>query len=335
MVRYIFPLSSQNNHDGGMKMKRYLILFTLTLSVTAIVFAVGNTVKKSILKVPVTVVEPVAEVESVTCTGKVEETTNGDVYAPTNAIIKKIYVQAGQKIEKGQALMEVSAPSLEENDSYACYQNLYSDGSLQQMQTLTAPVSGTVTSISVSANQSYMDPTTPAVVIRNLSGLQVRLNVGESQIADIQVGQKAEITGAGFKNSCYSGTVKQIASKAKQIITTSGQETVVEVLVTVDNAQEDIKPGFTAKAKIITSNDSSVLVAPYSSVQADDNGTEYVLRVVKGVTVKTPIQTGREFDSGFEILSGVSKDDRIVTDAENISVGAHVIPTITKAVQSE
>ena len=319
-------------------MKRYLILCTCTFVALAAIFAVGSAIKKSILKVDVIKLEPVSEVESVVCTGKVENISGQNVYVPANAIAKNIYVKVGQKVEKGQALMDVAVSSSQNSDSedsYACYADNQTDNNLETVQTLTAPVSGTITFIPAVAAGYRVDSTAPAIVIQGDTGLQVRLNVNESQISDIKVGQSVEITGVGFKNSCYSGTVKEISSEAKQIVTTSGQETVVEVLVTVDQPKEDIKPGFTAKAKIITANNSSVLVVPYSAVQADYNGAEYVLRVVDGMTVKTPVKTAREFDNGFEVISGVTANDWIVADAENISAETHVIPIVHKAVNEE
>ncbi|WP_411676800.1 efflux RND transporter periplasmic adaptor subunit [Caproicibacter sp.] len=317
-------------------MKRFVMLFTFTLIAAAAIFIAGNVIKNSILKIGVIRLEPESQVESITCTGKVEEIADGNVYAPTNSISKKIFVKTGQQVKKGQALMVVTTTSADADSAYETYSpyGAAEQVTQQKTQTLLAPVSGTVASVSVPDTGYYIDARKPAVTIQDSAALQVRLSVNESQIADIKAGQKAEISGVGFKNSCYSGTVKEISSEAKQIQTASGQNTVVEVLVSVDNPKEDIKPGFTAKAKIITSNDSSVLVAPYSAVQADDNGNEYVLCVSGGKTVKTPVKTGREFDSGFEIISGVSKGDCVVTDAENITEGEHVVPVISKAVNA-
>lgn len=319
-------------------MKRYVILFTCTVIALTAIFTVGSTIKKSILKINVIKLKPVSEVESVICTGKVETVSGQNVYAPDHSVLEKIYVKAGQKVEKGQPLMDVARSSFqysEPDESYACYLDNQPNEELKKVQTLKAPVSGTVAFVTAATEGYYVNSTSPAIIIRGDTELQVRLNVNESQISDIKVGQDVEITGVGFKNSCYSGTVQEISSEAKQIMTTSGQETVVEVLVSVNQPKEDIKPGFTAKAKIITSNDSSVLVVPYSAVQADYNGSEYVLRVVNGKTVKTPVKTAREFDNGFEVVSGVTSDDWIVTDAGNVSSGAHVIPIFHKAGNAE
>lgn len=314
-------------------MRRYAALLIFTFIVTVAIAATGSSVKSSILRVDVTKLEPVSEVESVASTGKVEMSSNGDVYVPAHSVLKKIYVKVGQKVKAGQTLMAVDVITYGDNNVQVTDASvLEQNEALPKTQFITAPIGGTVSSVSVEDAGYYVDPTKPAVTIQNPSELQVRLDVNESQVSDLKAGQKAEITGSGFKNSSYWGTVKEISSEAKQIVTTSGQETVVEVLIGVEHANEDIKPGFTAKAKIITSNNTSVLVVPYSSVQAEQDGSEYVLRVVGGKTVKTPIITGREFDSGFEVKSGITKGDRIVIDSENVSDNTRVIPVLSKAV---
>jgi hypothetical protein len=180
---------------------------------------------------------------------------------------------------------------------------------------------------------AFTDHLKPAMAIASNSELQIRLSVNESQVSDIKVGQKATITGVGFKNSSYSGVVKSISSGAKQVNTTAGQDTVIDVIVSVEKPNSDIKPGFTAKAKIITSESSNVIIAPYEAVRADNSGNEYVFKLNGKQAVKVPILTNREFDDGFEIKSGLSQNDKIVLNPDNISNGAFVIPSAKGTVQ--
>jgi RND family efflux transporter MFP subunit len=264
-------------------------------------------------------------------------------------MIKNVYVKSGDCVKAGQTLMSVQTVT-EQTDSssatessslpsgipsnYESLLGLYggqipSSSSQSQpittIQTIVAPVSGEITSVSV-ANQSYVTAGAPVAVIADDDGLQVRLSVNESQISDIKVGQKAVITGVGFKNSSYSGTIKSISSDAKQVVTATGQETVVEVIASVDKPGSDIKPGYTAKVKIVTSRNSGVLVAPYEAVREDKNGNEYVFKVKGNQAVKTPIITRQEFDSGFEVASGLLNNDIIIRNPDSLSNGARIIP---------
>ncbi|WP_283607506.1 efflux RND transporter periplasmic adaptor subunit [Faecalispora anaeroviscerum] len=189
---------------------------------------------------------------------------------------------------------------------------------------ITAPVAGVVTSVAIS-EQETVERNKAVMTVSASSDLQVRLAVNESQISEIKTGQRAVISGAGF-HTVYEGKVTSISSEAKQQYYTTGTETVVEVLVRIQNPKSDIKPGFSAKAKIITEESSNVLVAPYEAVRADDDGKEYVYLLHGRKALKMPVVTRKEFESGFEVLSGLQPQDTIIMNPDSVSDGAAVLP---------
>lgn len=318
-------------------MKKFVMLFAFTTLAGIIIAGCGEHVKNSIPKVETWNVVPVSAEDSVICTGKVEYASSGSVYAPAASISRKVYVKSGDYVRAGQKLMEVTTVTADSEDDSAGIQQAYAaflnqasgesgaSSAETETKTLTSPISGRVTSLSVTDAGYYIDPSKPAAEITGTAGLQVRLSVNEAQIADIKSGQKVEITGAGFKNSTYYGKVGKISSEAKQLYSTTGQETVVEVLVSVDHAGPDMKPGYSAKAKITVSSSKNVLLAPYECVCADDDGNEYVFRMIANRAVKTRITTGREFGEGFEVTKGLSAHDRIIRNPDGLSDGETVL----------
>lgn len=189
---------------------------------------------------------------------------------------------------------------------------------------ITAPVAGVLTSVAIS-EQETVERNKAVMTVSASSDLQVRLAVNESQISEIKIGQRAVITGAGF-HTVYEGTVTSISSEAKQEYHTTGTKTVVEVLVRIQNPKSDIKPGFSAKARIITEESKNVLVAPYEAVRADDDGKEYVYLLHGRKAIKVPVTTRKEFESGFEVLSGLQDQDTIIMNPDSITDGAAVLP---------
>lgn len=328
-------------------MKKYVMLFTFTFMAIAIVLFAGDTCKKSLIKVSVVKIVPITAENSVTCNGKVERAQTKNVYVHTPSLVKEIYVSPGDQVKRGQTIMTVTtvASTAPEEDAAGQTYNsildsyygqvesgipagLLGDGAVSSEpaeKTITAPTDGEVASVFVE-EQGYADPNSPAVTIASVPDLQIRLSVNESQISDIQVGQRSLITGVGFKNSSYGGSVKSISSEAKQLVSVTGQETVVEVILSVENPNEDIKPGFTAKAKIITSQDSNVLIAPYEAVRADENGNEYVYKLDGKKAVRAPVTTSTEFENGFQVTAGLNKNDSIIINPDAVSDGAYVIP---------
>ena len=346
-----------------------VLLGVTAVMIMGIVLA-GNYSKSQAVHVETMVLQQVSEENTVTCTGKVENSKQKRVYTNQNAVTQEIYVEEGQRVEKGDVLMSVKVPQEPEKPSsssetsssetetvdVAAISSLYGLNASQSQQLqqyldssateseetssleasvpaeeevidIIAPVSGIVSSVNAKDHEQI--GTQPAAVISENDGLQVNLSVNESQISSIAVDQKAEITGVGFQGKSYTGTVSKISNIAKQVISATGQETVVNVIVKVDGDNKEsldwIKNGFTAKCKIITSVDENRIVVPYEAVLAEDNGQEYVYKVLDNRAVKTYITTGKEFENGFEVQKGLSQGDEIIKNPEQVSDFQRVI----------
>lgn len=348
-----------------MVMKRYVMLLSFTLIMFLMIIQAGNVYKATYVPVSVVKVSPVTAESSVYCSsGTIERVDSRNIYVQAGSVIDKIHVKTGDSVTAGQLLMTVApaAPVLQKDASsslddqtYQALLNTYygqiagagasaalpetpsSDSvqdssaaaasvldSAQADQKITSPITGIVTSVSISEEETAVQ-NQAVMTIAASSDLQVRFTVNESQISQIKTGQRAIITGAGFQ-SAYEGTVTSISSEAKQQYHTTGTETVVEVLVRIQNPKGDIKPGFSAKAKIITEESTNVLVAPYEAVRADEDGAEYVFVLQGSKAVKKPVVTRKEFESGFEVLSGLQEQDTIILNPDSIADGSAVIP---------
>ncbi len=317
-------------------MNKYLILSGLSLAAAVSVLGVGKWVQASIPQAAYVTLEAVSAEDDVTCSGRVERTGSSTVTAGCSGLAASVSVQPGDKVHKGQTLAEIAA--LPEGTSQAeaveTYSALLAGGEPEElglletleMRTLSSPIDGTVTAVSIGENEAVRSGQT-AVVISNGDGLQLSLSVNESQIAALRLGQRAEITGAGFAGSVYYGEITSIAEEATQTLSGAAQETVVEVLVSVENPGADIKPGFSASARIVTMEKQNVLIAPYEAVEADENGEEYVFLYRNGRAVKTPVETGEEYDTGFEILSGCEAGDVLLLSPAGLTDGARVALT--------
>ena len=120
--------------------------------------------------------------------------------------------------------------------------------------------------------------------------------------------------------------MKSIGSEAKQIVTANGQENVVEVVVTILEPGEDIKPGYSAKGKIVTSESEEFLV-PYEAVQAEEDGTEYVFLQKEGRALKRYVTTGTEYEDGISVVKGLSSGELVIAQPEGVSEGQYLRET--------
>ena len=129
---------------------------------------------------------------------------------------------------------------------------------------------------------------------------------------DIEVGQRAELTGEAFSNHKYVATVTEISPIAKQknSLVDSGERTV-DVLLSIKTENTVLRPGYSVNAKIFTDSHNNATVLPYSCIfQVNDK--EFVFVESGGIIYKRAIRTGFELDDVVEICSGVDAGERVV-----------------------
>lgn len=150
------------------------------------------------------------------------------------------------------------------------------------------------------------------VTIGDDQDYQVLAEVNEADIGDVQVGDRAEITGSGFAGRTYEGVVTQIYPSAKKSGVGTNAQTVVEVLIEVLEPDVYLKDGFTAQAQIYTSPERTLLTLPYQAIKQDDNNQEYVYTYQNGTAVRQDIETGEEFTWVVEVTEGLTANDVVL-----------------------
>ena len=118
------------------------------------------------------------------------------------------------------------------------------------------------------------------------------------------------ITGSGFSGS-YEGHVKSVSGSAKQVLAGSATETVVETTFVIDNPDQSLKPGFTAKVEVIVDTGENVLLVPYESLCREEN-TDFVYLEGEGRAVRRNVILGREVEQGVEVLAGLDDGEKVI-----------------------
>ena len=102
------------------------------------------------------------------------------------------------------------------------------------------------------------------------------------------------------------------------------QETVVDVLVSIDNAFQSAKEGYTITAKIETGVAERVWLAPYEAVRQDENNLEYVMTYQNGYAHKQLIATGGDLYDGVVVLAGLDRDTQLILEPDGLQDGQRV-----------
>jgi HlyD family secretion protein len=203
---------------------------------------------------------------------------------------------------------------------------------------LRAPMDGQVTRVAVEQGEvavpgTFSRETGLLMTVSDLSVIQVNVQVDETDVVRLVLGDSAEITIDAFPDSAFSGRVTKISQSSVRLAPASGSSDRAvdyDVEVTLDNPPPDVRPDLSATAKIVTDTRDSVLSVPIISLtlrehtpMATENApatgdttkakeTEGVFVVVNGTAQFRPVKVGISGEEHFEVLSGLAAGDTIV-----------------------
>ena len=137
--------------------------------------------------------------------------------------------------------------------------------------TITSPISGVVTRRNIEEGETVVvgtmnNPGTVLATIADLSVIEAEVEVDETDIPGVELGQTATVTIDAFPDRDFSGVVTEIGNSPMQQDGPTGgagtQATVFKVVVTLDEAIPGVRPGFTCTADITTAVRSDSLAIP-------------------------------------------------------------------------
>lgn len=179
---------------------------------------------------------------------------------------------------------------------------------------VTAPFAGQVTEINAELGQSVGTQG----VLRLVSGdLEIRLDVDESNLSDLKLGQTAIISSGTFTASTFEGTVTELGPAIDVARGT------IQVKVKPTSPPDWLRPGQTVNVNIVTAKNVPRLLVPATALTRSGDQT-VVLVVQDGVALQKPVVTRAPTDNGVPILAGLTGDERIIVDAGKVTAGARV-----------
>ncbi|MEQ1676807.1 MAG: efflux RND transporter periplasmic adaptor subunit [Chitinophagaceae bacterium] len=153
--------------------------------------------------------------------------------------------------------------------------------------TIVAPMDGVISSLKVKKGESVAGSSfnvgTEMMTVSDMSGIEVRVDVGENDIVKINIGDSADVEVDAYNNRKFKGVVTKIASSTKtSALTASNDVTNYEVRIKLDassykdltNKTFPFRPGMNASADIKTKRVENVLAVPITSVNARVKGSD-------------------------------------------------------------
>ena len=137
-----------------------------------------------------------------------------------------------------------------------------------------SPFDGIVTRRNIEEGENVVVGTmnnagTVLLTVADMSVIEAEVEVDETDIPLVQIGQKATITIDAIEGKTFAGRVTEIGNSPIQTSgQTTGQRTATnfKVVVTLDEAAPDIRPGFTCTAEISTATRANAVAVPIQAL---------------------------------------------------------------------
>ena len=249
--------------------------------------------------------------------------------------IEKILVEVGQKVSKGQVLVQMESSNLQQQSAqlanlekdYERYNELLKVGGIAQQQVdqiktqidilkaaqrnvkdntqLRSPINGIITNRNYDNGDVYAQR--PILTVQQLNPLKAIINVSESYFTKVRVGMPVDIKLDVYENETFTGKVRLVYPTIDAGTHTFGVEVVI------DNKDIKVRPGMYARVTLNFGTNESIVV-PDAAIQKQSGANDkYVFTIENGVAKYNKVELGQRLGDNYEILSGVTPGDEVVT----------------------
>jgi len=222
---------------------------------------------------------------------------------------------------------------------------------------IKSPIDGIVTKRNIEEGETVVVGTmnnagTVLLTVADMSVIQAEIEVDETDIPSVKMGQPAKVTIDAIPDKTFTGTVTEVGNSPISATGTaagsSGRATNFKVVVTIDGQIPAVRPGFTCTAEITTATRQKVVSVPIQAMTVrelvvDEEGNivktppppagttaaatpapvelkpgqsrkefEGVFLIKGGKAMFAPVKSGIAGDRYFEVLSGLAEGDEAI-----------------------
>ncbi|MBC6111162.1 efflux RND transporter periplasmic adaptor subunit [Pedobacter fastidiosus] len=271
--------------------------------------------------------------------------------------VTAIYVDEGDRVSKGQVLARVDAEIIntDRETAQATYQNAqrdearyqssYETGGVTQQQldqaklatrnaklrlqasqrkvsdaNIKSPINGIVNKRYIEVGAFVNTQGTQLFELVDVSKLKLKVNVNESQVANLKIGDMIDIKSSVFPNDKFSGKVTFIAAKADATLN-------FPIEIEVDNGNKNtLKAGMYGTAIFkFPKQAPSILIPRTSFVGSVSSNQVFVLDKTNNTSKTRKVVTGRILGDNVEVLDGLAEGETVITSGQiNLADGTAV-----------
>lgn len=224
--------------------------------------------------------------------GDIQTQTSIEVFPSIGGTIVQMNVSLGSPVKKGEVIgyIDPSEP-----------------GSYYAKSPITCPISGSILTAPAKPGQK-VQASSVITKIGDIENLQISAKIPERYVAELAVGQKAEIKLEAYPDVSFSASVVRISPVVDSATRTK------EIILNFDKKDSRINAGMFAKVKLFTSAYKGTFAIGQDSIVSNSD-KNYLFVVNDDDTVsKREVTLGKNVDGYYQILSGIEFGETVVTE---------------------
>ena len=268
-------------------------------------------------------------------TATVEAEVKNNIAPASPVRIDHIYVEVGDKVSKGQKLVQMDAASLKQlklqldnqEIEFRRLDELYKVGGVSKSEwdaskmsldvkktsyrnllentSLLSPISGIITARNYDNGDMY-NGNTPVLVVEQIVPVKLLINISENYFSKIKKGSPVKVKFDVFEGEVFNGKISLIYPTINAATRTFPVELVL------DNKDMKVRPGMFARVEVNFGSENHVVVPDLAVVKQAGSGDRYVFVYEKGKVRYQKVELGRRMGTEYELISGVSNNSQVV-----------------------
>ena len=269
-----------------------------------------------------------------TFTATVEANTVNNITPAMGGRIRKIHVDVGSRVSKGQTLVTMDAANYSQQETqlatlrrdYERYSELYNVGGISKQQLdqlktqldiaqtalntieentgLKSPINGIVTVRNYDSGD--VAGGMPILTIENINPVKIVIHVSESYYSKLSQGMQAKVVVDALEGETFEGKVSLIHP------TVNPGSRTFPVEIEVVNKDQLLRPGMFSRVTLNFGTNDRPLVADLAVLKQTGSNDRYVFLEKDGKAVYTKVTLGTRIDDKYEIVSGLEVGDRVI-----------------------
>lgn len=295
--------------------------------------AVEKKEEKLVVKLAKVFARPVDQIQEYTATVEAEVKNNIAPQSPVR--IDRIFVEVGDRVAKGQRLVQMDAANLKqlkiqlENQEveFKRTDELYKVGGASKSEwdaakmtldvrrtsyqnmlentSLVSPISGVITARNYDSGDMYSGGT-PVLVVEQITPVKLLINVSETYFTKVKKGAPVSIKIDVYGEQEFTGHISLVYP------TIDASTRTFPVEIKLNNKDQKVRPGMFARATINFGTADHVVVPDQAIVKQAGSGDRYVYVYKDGKVSYNKVELGRRMDTEYELISGVEDNAQVV-----------------------